>query len=120
MRRRAFLLALLVGGLAAVGAVGLSGSGTPWHDPASTRSALARAELADVPAPTALTRTRDVLGRDADARYGIPAALAVALAITRAGGWWLARERAARVRPLVLVALRRTRAPPRLPSIVHC
>ncbi len=120
MRRRALLLALLVGGLAAVGAVGLGSGATPWHDPATTRSALARAELADVPAPTALTRTRDVLGRNLDTWYSVPAALAVAFVITLAGGWWLARERAARVRHPVLVTTRRTRAPPRLPFIVHC
>jgi hypothetical protein len=119
VRRRALLLALLVAALAAIGAVGSSSGATPWHDPGSARRALARGELADVPAPTALTRSRDVLGRDLDG-YGVPAALAVAFVLTLAGGWWLARERAARVLASVLVTRRRPRAPPRLPSVVHC
>ena len=119
MRRRALLLAILVGGLAAAGASGLGGGATPWPDPPSNGAAL-RAELADVPAPAAVARVRDVLGRHHDDRRDVPAALAVALLLTLAGGWWVARERAARVRLAAPDSIRRTRAPPRLPSIVHC
>ena len=53
MRRRAILLALLVGGLAAAGTVGLAGSVAAGSDHPSSRTALARAELADAPAATA-------------------------------------------------------------------
>ena len=120
MRRRAILLALLVGGLAAAGTAGLAGSVAASNDHASNRTALARAELSDAPAPTAFSRARDAFARDHDDRFNSSAALAVALVLTLAGGWWLARDRAARVRRPLLVATRRTRAPPRQPAIVHC
>ena len=120
MRRRALLLALFVGGLAAVGTVGLAGGVTAGTARPSSHPALARAELADAPAPTAFSRARDALARDHRDRLNTSAALAAALVLTLAGGWWLARERAARVRGSRLVATRRTRAPPRQPAIVHC
>jgi len=120
MRRRALLLALLVGGLAAAGTAGLVGSVVTGNDRPSSHTALARADLADAPAPTAFNRARDALARDHSDRLNTSAALAVFLVLTLAGGWWLARERAARVRRPRLVATRRTRAPPRQPAIVHC
>ncbi len=120
MRRRALLLAFLVGGLAVAGTAGLAGSVTAGNDRPSNRAALARAELADAPAPTAFSRARDAFARDHGDRFNTSAALAVALVLTLAGGWWLARDRAARVRRPLLVATRRTRAPPRQPAIVHC
>ncbi len=120
MRRRALLLAFLVGGLAVAGTAGLAGSVAAGNDRPSNRAALARAELADAPAPTAFSRARDAFARDHDDRFNTSAALAVALVLTLAGGWWLARDRAARVRRPLLVATRRTRAPPRQPAIVHC
>jgi hypothetical protein len=118
MRRRALLLAILVGGIATAGAVAIGGGATPWPDPPPTGAAL-HAELADVPAPPAVARARDALGHDQDGKRDVPAALTVALVLTLAGGWWLARERAAHVRDATRVWNRRTRAPPGLPTIVH-
>ena len=120
MRRRALLLAFLVGGLAVAGTAGLAGSVAGGQRPSVEPRRAARAELADAPAPTAFSRARDAFARDHDDRFNTSAALAVALVLTLAGGWWLARERAARVRQPLLVATRRTRAPPRQPAIVHC
>ena len=120
MRRRLLLLVLLAGGLATAGDATLSataGSGPSGPVPATS---FARAELADVPAPTALSRVRDGLGRDHDTRRDVAAALGVALVLTLAGGWWLTRERAARVRHPRLLATRRTRAPPGMPATLHC
>jgi hypothetical protein len=120
MRRRLLLLVLLAGGLATAGGATLSataGSGPSGPVPATS---FARAERADVPAPTALSRVRDGLGRDHDTRRDVAAALGVALVLTLAGGWWLARERAARVRHPRLLAARRTRAPPGMPATLHC
>jgi hypothetical protein len=119
VRRRALLLALLVGGLSAAGATGPAGSVAASHDRPSDRAALAHADLADVPAPSAFSRARDALERDHHDRVIVPAVLGMAL-LTLAGGWWLARERAARVRRPLLIATRRTRAPPRQFAIVHC
>jgi hypothetical protein len=119
MRRRALLLALAVAGLAAAGAAGLGGGVARWHDAPSTATALDRAALADAPASTALPRVRDALARNHDHRGDVPTALAVTSVLALAGGWWLARDRAARVRPTTVHAIRRTRAPPRLPAIVQ-
>jgi hypothetical protein len=120
MRRRAFLFALLAGGLAVAGGVTFGNAATASHDLPATTTALARTELADVPAPTALASTRDSTGRAHESGRGFAVVLRVALAISLAGGWWLAREHAARVRVLLLLAGRRTRAPPRLPVTVCC
>jgi hypothetical protein len=120
MRRRALLLAFLAGALAVAGGATLGADATPRNGMPLPTTALARAELADVPTPTALSRSRDDLGREQDTRRDVAVALALGLALILAAGWWLARERAARShRPLPLAA-RRTRAPPRSPSIVHC
>ena len=114
MRRRALLLAFLVGGLARRRhrRSGPEASLRATTVRPNRATALARAELADAPAPTAFSRARDAFARDHDDRFNASAALAVALVLTLAGGWWLARERAARVRQPLLVATRRTRAPP--------
>ena len=117
--RRVLLVAVLIGGLAVAGASVLGAGGTQPPDRASGTAALARAELADVPAPSALGRVRDAFGRDHHAGHDVPAALAVAFLLTLAGGWWLARDRAARVRHPEPVAYRRTRAPPVMPATVH-
>jgi len=100
MRRRGLLLAFIVGGLvgglaSATGAAIATGA-VPWHDAAGTASALARADLADVVAPSAISRGRDLLAREHDGRRDVAAALGMALLLTLSGGWWLARERAAR------------------------
>ena len=121
MRRRALLLAFLVGGLAVAGTAGLAakrrGAATTVR---RTAPRSARAELADAPAPTAFSRARDAFARDHDDRFN---AVRRPRGRPRAhrwrGGWWLAHERAARVRPPLLVATRRTRAPPRQPAIVR-
>ena len=120
MRRRLLLLALLAGGLATAGGAAFGNVAASNHDARVPATALARAELADVPAPTALSRVRDGFGREHDARRDVAAALGVALVLTLAGGWWLARERAARVRHARPLAIRRTRAPPGMPATVRC
>jgi hypothetical protein len=120
VRRRLALLTLLAGALVAAGGAALVSRAAAEHDVVTPATALARAELADVPAPVALTRVRDTLARDHDARRDVAVALGVALVLTLAGGWWLARERTARVHLAHPLATPRTRAPPRLPAIVHC
>jgi hypothetical protein len=120
MRRRLLLLALLAGGLTTAGGAALGNAAASGHDARFPTTALARAELADVPAPTALSRARDGLGREHDTRRDVTAALGVALVLTLAGGWWLARERAARVRHALPLTIRRTRAPPGMPHTVRC
>ena len=120
MRRPLLLLAVVVGALAAAGGAAFGSSVSSGHHATVAGPALARADVADVPAPTALSRTRDGLGRDHDTRRDVTAALGVALTLTLAGGWWLARERTARVRHAPPLATRRTRAPPGMPATLHC
>jgi len=120
MRHRAFLFAFLAGGIAAAGGAAFGTAAATWHDTPSQAPALARADLVDVPAPTTFTRARDASDREHGIGQGVVAALALAVALTLAGGWWLAREHAARVRHALLLAIRRTRAPPRVPVTVHC
>jgi len=120
MRRRALLLAFLAGALATVGTLALGAHATSGHDSPLPTTVLARAELAEVASPTALTRARDDLGREHDTRRDVATAIALGLALSLSGGWWLARSRAARSRRPLPLAIRRTRAPPRLPAIVHC
>jgi hypothetical protein len=120
VRRRALLLALLVGGLVAAGGATLGTAAAPGRDVTEGEAALARSDLADVPPPTALSRARDGFGRQLDSRRDVAAAIGIALVLTLAGGWWLARERAARVRHVRPLATRRTRAPPRTATTVHC
>jgi hypothetical protein len=120
MHRRLLLVALLAGGLATAGGAALGNAATSGHDAHVPATALARAEIADVAVPTALSRVRDGFGRDHDARRDVAVALGVALVLTLAGGWWLARDRAARIRHVRPLTIRRTRAPPGMPVIVHC
>jgi hypothetical protein len=120
MRRRALLFALLAGGLVVAGGVALGSDATAWHGTPTTPAAIARAELVDVAPPAVASRARDHEGRTHDAARGVAVGLAVALALTLAGGWWLIRERAGHLRHARLVARRRTRAPPGLPVTVHC
>jgi hypothetical protein len=120
MRRRALLFALLAGGLAAAGGVALGGGALAWHGAPRSPAAVSRAELADVPAPASTSRTRDDAGREHDTGHGVAAGVSLALALVLAGGWWLTRERAALVRDSARLAILRTRAPPRVPSTVHC
>ena len=120
MRRRLLLVALLAGGLAAAGAAAFGNATTSTLDARGTATALARAELADVPAPTALSRVRDGFGREHDTRRDLAAALGVALVLVLAGGWWIARDRAARVRHARPLTIRRTRAPPGMPATIRC
>jgi hypothetical protein len=120
MRRRLLLLALLAGGLATASGATVADRSTPAPDLAAPGTTLVRTQLADVPAPTTLSRVRDAFGRDHDTRRDVAVALGVALVLTLAGGWWLARERAARMHPARRITILRTRAPPRMPTIVHC
>ena len=120
MRRRALLLAFIVGGLASATGAAISTGVVPWHDAPGSATALARADLADVAAPTAISRARDHLGRDHDTRRDVAAALGIALVLTLSGGWWLARERAARSLHRRPCTTRRTRAPPLVPATIHC
>jgi len=120
MRRRALLLVVLVGGLAAVGGATLGSSTSHGRDLTARVAALARADVAEALAPAALSRDGAGLGRDHDARRDVAAAVGIALVLSLAGGWWLARERAARVRHVRPLAIRRTRAPPWTPATVHC
>jgi hypothetical protein len=118
MRRWALLLVVVAGGLVAGGAT--LGHGTiRLHEATVAGTTLARADLADVPAPAA-SRARDGSSREHDVRRDFAAVLGLGLVLTLAGGWWIARERAARVRHPRPVTALRTRAPPRLPTIVHC
>jgi hypothetical protein len=120
MRRRwAVLLVVVAGGLAAGSAT--LGNGSIQHPEATADgTTLARADLADVPAPAAASRARDGIAREHEVRRDVAAGLGLGLALTLAGGWWIARDRAARVRHRRPVTALRTRAPPRLPAIVHC
>ncbi|HEY3669334.1 MAG TPA: hypothetical protein VGN51_00230 [Acidimicrobiia bacterium] len=120
MRRRALLLAFLVAGLASATGAAIGTGAVPWHDSPGNATALARGDLADAAAPTALSRVRDQLGRDHDVRRDVAAALGIALILTLSGGWWLARERAARALHRRPSTTRRTRAPPLVPTTVHC
>jgi hypothetical protein len=120
MRRRAVLLVVAAGALAAVGGAALSRAAVPGRDAPPSVAALARAELADVPAPSAIAGARDGIGRDHDVRRDVAVALAASLALTLAGAWWLGRERTARMRLPRPCTARRTRAPPRMPATVHC
>src|SRR5215204_3244932 len=97
MRRRLLALALLAGGLATAGGATLDNAAAWGHDAHVAATALARAELADVPAPTALARARDGLGREHDTRRDVTTALGVALVLTLAGAG--ARARASRPLP---------------------
>ncbi len=120
MRRRAPLLAFLAGALVFAGGLALGSHAVVDHDTPLPTTALARAELADVPAPSALSRTRDDLGRDQDLRRDAAVTIAIGLTLTLAAGWWLARERRTRSHRALPFAILRTRAPPRMPAIVHC
>lgn len=120
MRRRALLLALVAGGLAAGAGVAFGAPPALEHAHART-AAFARSELADVPAPSATTRGRDALERDHDVRHGVVAVLAIALAAVLAGGTFLRRERDVLARRSRAAGRRRPRAPPiRMPMTVHC
>jgi hypothetical protein len=119
-RRRALLFAFLAGAIAAAGGAAFGTAAATWHDTSTKAPALARADLVDVPAPTALTRTRDGSAREHGVAPGVVVALGLALALTLAGGWWLTREHIARVRSELLLTIRRTRAPPGVPATVHC
>jgi hypothetical protein len=120
MRPRALLFAVLAGAIVAAGGAAFGTAAATWHDTPTKAPALARADLVDVPAPSALTRTRDASDREHGIGHSVVAVLALAVALTLAGGWWLTREHAARVRHELLLTIRRTRAPPRVPVIVHC
>jgi len=124
MRRRALLLACivggLVGGLASAGGAAIGTGAVPGHDSPGSATALARAGLVDVAAPTALSRARDDLERDHDVRRDVAGALGLALVLALSGGWWLARERAARAFHRRTCPTRRTRAPPVVLATVHC
>jgi hypothetical protein len=118
VRRRVLLLFLVVGLASATGAA--IGTGVlSANDASGSATALARADFADVAAPSALSRVRDQLGRDHDARGDVTAALGIALVLTLSGGWWLARERAARALHRRTCTTRRTRAPPMVTATVH-
>jgi hypothetical protein len=124
MRRRGLLLAFivggLVGGLATATGAAIGTGAVHGHDSAGTARALARADLADVVAPSAISRGRDLLAREHDVRRDVAAALGIALLLTLGGGWWLARDRAARVLHRRPCTTRRPRAPPLVPATVHC
>lgn len=120
MRRRALLFALVTGGLAAAGATAFGPAGTPWRGSPANVAVLARAELAEMPTTASLSRVRDDFGRAHGARGDVAVAFGVALALTLAAGWWIARERVARVHHARVLAARRTRAPPSRLAIVHC
>jgi hypothetical protein len=119
MRRRAALLVVLAGALVAAGGVALESRAVAERDAPSRVAALARTELADVPAPTAVSRTRDGSTREHDLRGEVAVALGLALALTLSGAWWIARERTARLHGSRALAPRRTRAPPWMPATVH-
>jgi hypothetical protein len=93
---------------------------TSEHLASVTAPALARADVADVPASSALSRARDGIDRDHDTRREVATTLGVALVLTLAGAWWLARERTARFLHALPLAIRRTRAPPGMPATLHC
>jgi hypothetical protein len=120
MRRRALLLVVLVGGLACATGAAIGTGMVPGHGSPGATTALARVELADVAAPSATSRGRDHLGRDHDVRREVATALGIALILALTGGWWLARERAARALHRRPGTNRRTRAPPLVPATVHC
>jgi hypothetical protein len=120
MRRRTLLLVVLAGGLAAAGGAAFGTGAATGHESPAHVVAQARSDLADIPAPSVLSRARDGAARDHDARRDVAAALGIAFAILLTGGWWLARERDARVRCSRRYASWRTRAPPVVPAIVHC
>jgi len=119
VRRRILLLLLLVIGLAGATGAAIGTGVLSAHDVSGSATALARADFADVAAPTALSRVRDQLGRDHDTRGDVTAALGIALVLTLSGGWWLARQRAARALHRRICTTRRTRAPPMVTAIVH-
>ena len=119
VRRRVLLLLFVVVGLASATGAAIGTGVASGHDASGTATALARADFADVAAPTALSRVRDQLGRDHDVRGDVTAALGIALALTLSGGWWLTRERAARALHRRPSTTRRTRAPPMVTATVH-
>jgi hypothetical protein len=120
MRRRALLVVLLAGAFAAAGGIALGSPPASSHDAPASPAAIGRADVADGPTPSALARTFEGLSRDHDTRGDVAVAIGIALALALAGGWWLARERAARHIWSELRAVRRTRAPPWTPATVHC
>jgi hypothetical protein len=119
MRRRALLLVLLVGGLACATGAALGTGVVSGHRTSGNATAFARADLPDVPALTALSRVRDLIGRDHEARRDLAAALGIALVLLLSGVWWLARERAAGVPRRRLGTTRHTRAPPLVAATVY-
>jgi hypothetical protein len=120
MRRRALLLALVAGGLTAGASVALAVPRVLDRDVVARTAALARADLADVPAPSALARARDGIERGHEVHRDVAAVLTVVLAALLAGGWHLARSRVAAMRRSLALATRQPRAPPRMPRPVHC
>jgi len=117
--RRRFLFLFLVVGLASATGAAIGTGAVLAHDASGPATALARADFADVAAPSALSRVRDQLGRDHDVRGDVTAALGIALVLTLSGGWWLARQRAARALHRRTCTTRRTRAPPMVTASVH-
>jgi hypothetical protein len=120
MRLRALLLVLLAGGFTAAGAVTVDVGAVPGHDTVERTIALARADLADVPAPSALSRTRDGAEHQHDTRRDVAVALFLAFGLSLLGGWWITRSTFPATRPRLVSARRRTRAPPVVPITVHC
>ncbi len=120
MRRRALLLALVAGGLAAGAGATLGAPRTLDREVAARTAAMARAALADVPTASAFTRSRDAVDRGHDTHRDVAAVLAVVLAALLGGGWCLVRERGAAARRVLALATRQPRAPPRVPIAVHC
>jgi hypothetical protein len=120
MRRRALLLLFFAGGLVAASAAGFSSGVLPWHNTSTPLSAFARTDLVDAPAPVSLDAARDALARHHDTRRDLAVAFGMVLALALGGGWWIARDRHAHPAVLRAQSTRRTRAPPRLVTIVHC
>src|SRR5438876_22186 len=120
MRRRALLLALVAGALAAGAGATLGAPPTLDRAVVARTATLGRAELVDVPAASVFTRAHDTIDRGYDTHRDVAAVLTLVLAAILAGGWCLLRERGATVRRALAFATRQPRAPPRVPIPVHC
>jgi hypothetical protein len=119
VRSRTLLLTALAGSLLVVGfSAGATAAVVVDHSRLAEPVA-ARPDVADFTAPGAFARARDQFDSLRDARRIDAVALAAALVLAAAAGWWIGRRGDVLRIPARARLTTRPRAPPRSPAIVR-